>query len=158
MHGDPLNTRRDRTGQAKRLGLCTPESRDDLRGKDVYDLEGQRIGSVEDLYIDHREREMRFLQVSAGGFLGMGEKPLLVPVEAVVKVAENRLTVEPGRTRKIVGPAPSAPGSRPPALASSGTRTAHRSPTTIPREEPTGGAKRPGPRSRTAAGRTSRWW
>jgi PRC-barrel domain len=61
---------------------------------------------VKDLYIDHREREMRFLQVSAGGFLGMGEKPLLVPVEAVVEVAENRLTIEPGRTRKVEGPAP----------------------------------------------------
>jgi sporulation protein YlmC with PRC-barrel domain len=79
---------------------------DDLRGKDVYDPEGQRIGGVKDLYIDHREREMRFLQVSAGGFLGMGEKPLLVPVEAVVKVAEDRLTIEPGRTHKVEGPAP----------------------------------------------------
>jgi len=28
---------------------------DDLRGKDVYDPEGQRIGDVKDLYIDHRE-------------------------------------------------------------------------------------------------------
>src|SRR5919107_4330664 len=88
---------------------------DDLRGKDVYDPEGQRIGGVKDLYIDYREREMRFLQVSAGGFLGMGEKPLLVPVEAVVEVAKDRLTIEPGRTRKVEGPAPSAPGSRPPA-------------------------------------------
>jgi sporulation protein YlmC with PRC-barrel domain len=81
-------------------------SEDDLRGKDVYDPEGQRIGSVKDLYIDLREREMRFLQVCAGGFLGMGEKPLLVPVEAVVKVAEHQLTIEPGRTRKVEGPAP----------------------------------------------------
>jgi sporulation protein YlmC with PRC-barrel domain len=79
---------------------------DDLRGKDVYDPEGQRIGGVKDLYIDHRECEMRFLQVSAGDFLGMGEKPLLVPVEAVVKVAENRLTIEPGRTEKVEGLAP----------------------------------------------------
>ena len=79
---------------------------DDLRSKDIYDPEGQRIGGVKDLYIDYREREMRFLQVSAGGFLGMGEKPLLVPVEAVVKVAENRLTIEPGRTEKVEGLAP----------------------------------------------------
>ena len=79
---------------------------DDLRCKVVYDPEGQRIGEVKDLYIDHRKREMRFLQVSAGGFLGMGEKPLLVPVEAVVKVAEDRLTIEPGRTEKVEGPVP----------------------------------------------------
>ena len=79
---------------------------DDLRGKDVYDAQGQRIGSVEDLYIDRNEREVRFLLVSAGGFLGMGEKPLLVPVEAIVEVAEDRLTIEPGRTHKVEGPAP----------------------------------------------------
>src|ERR687894_2941494 len=79
---------------------------DDVRGKDVYDAEGQPIGSVKDPYIDRKEREVRFLEVSAGGFLGMGEKPLLVPVEAVVKVAENRLTLEPGRTPKVEGPAP----------------------------------------------------
>jgi sporulation protein YlmC with PRC-barrel domain len=83
---------------------ANPEN--DLRGKDVYDPLGQRIGDVKDLCIDHRECEMRFLEVGAGGFVGMGEKPLLVPVEAVVEVAENRLTIEPGKTRKVEGPAP----------------------------------------------------
>jgi hypothetical protein len=29
---------------------------DDVRGKDVYDAEGQRIGSVEDLYIERTSR------------------------------------------------------------------------------------------------------
>jgi hypothetical protein len=36
---------------------------DDVRGKDVYHVEGQRVGSVEDFYIDRREREVRFLEV-----------------------------------------------------------------------------------------------
>ena len=79
---------------------------DDLRGKAVYDAEEQRIGSVGDLYIDPQEREMRFLEVGAGGFLGMGEKHYLVPVEAVVEVAEDRVTIEPGRTEKVEGLAP----------------------------------------------------
>jgi sporulation protein YlmC with PRC-barrel domain len=79
---------------------------DDLRGKAVYDAQEQRIGSVEDLYIDRHEREVRFLEVGAGGFLGIGEKPLLVPVEAVTQVAEDRITIEPGRTEKVEGPAP----------------------------------------------------
>src|SRR5919112_3103153 len=57
--------------------------KDDLRGKDVYDAQGQRIGSVEDLYIDPQERQVHFLEVGAGGFLGIREKRLLVPVEAV---------------------------------------------------------------------------
>ena len=84
--------------------LANPE--DDLRSKDVYDAEGQRLGSVEDLYIDGHEREVRFLEVGAGGFLGIGEKHYLLPVEAVTEVAEDRVTIEPGRAKKVSGPAP----------------------------------------------------
>ena len=84
--------------------LANPE--DDLRSKDVYDAEGQRLGSVEDLYIDGHEREVRFLEVGAGGFLGIGEKHYLLPVEAVTEVAEDRVTIEPGRAEKVSGPAP----------------------------------------------------
>ena len=81
-------------------------SEDDVRGKDVYDAEGQRIGSVDDLYIDGQEREVRFLEVGAGGFLGIAEKHLLVPVEAVTEVTKGRVTIELGRTERVAGPAP----------------------------------------------------
>jgi sporulation protein YlmC with PRC-barrel domain len=79
---------------------------DDVRGKDVYTIDGKVIGSVEDLYIDRQEREVRFLEVGAGGFLGIGEKRLLFPVEAVAEVAAGRVTIEPERTQKVEGPAP----------------------------------------------------
>jgi sporulation protein YlmC with PRC-barrel domain len=79
---------------------------DDLRGKDVYDAQGQRIGSVSDLYIDRHEGEVRFLEVGAGGFLGIGKKNYLVLVEAVVEVTEDRVTIEPGSTEKVDGPLP----------------------------------------------------
>jgi sporulation protein YlmC with PRC-barrel domain len=79
---------------------------DDVRGKAVYDAQGQRMGSVSDLYIDPEDREVRFLEVGAGGFLGMGEKSYLVVVEAVTEVAEDRVTIEPGRTQKVESPAP----------------------------------------------------
>ena len=85
---------------------------DDVRGKDVYDTERQRIGSVGDLYIDRQEREVRFLEVGAGGFLGIGEKRYLVPVEAIVEVAEGWVAIEPGRTKRWMGPPPSRPRSR----------------------------------------------
>ena len=90
---------------------------DDLRGKDAYDAEGQRMGSVSDLYIDPQDREVRFLEVEAGGFLGMGEKSCLVLVEAVTKVAEDRVTIEPGRTQKVEGPAPFDTKVAPPPTA-----------------------------------------
>ncbi len=78
----------------------------DLRGKDVYDAQGQPIGSVEDLYIERKEREVRFLEVGAGGFLGIGEKRFLLPVAAVTQVTEDGVTIEPERTQKVEGPAP----------------------------------------------------
>ena len=83
---------------------ATPE--DDLRAMAVYDSEGQHIGSVEDLYIVRKEREVRFLEVGAGGLLGIGEKRFLVPVEAVVRVAEGWVTIEPDRKEKVEGSAP----------------------------------------------------
>ena len=69
----------------------------DIRGKDVYVVDGEQIGSVDDLYIDRQERKVRFLEVGAGGFLGLGEKHFLIPVEYVTEVGEVRITIEPGR-------------------------------------------------------------
>ncbi len=74
--------------------LQNPEQ--DIRGKDVYAIYGEQIGSVENLYIDRQERKVRFLEVGAGGFLGMGQKHFLVPVEAVTEVGENWVTIAPG--------------------------------------------------------------
>jgi sporulation protein YlmC with PRC-barrel domain len=96
-------------------GFVPQNLEDDVRGKEVYDAEGQRLGSIEDLYIDRREREVRFVEVGAGGFLGIGEKRFLVPVEEVVKVAEGWVAIEPGRTKKVEGPAPFDTRVAPPA-------------------------------------------
>jgi sporulation protein YlmC with PRC-barrel domain len=88
---------------------------DNLCGKDVYDPHGQRMGRVEDLYVDRQEREVRFLEVGAGGFLGIGERRFLVPVEAVTRVSEDQVIVEPERTEKAEGPAPFDTKVRPPS-------------------------------------------
>jgi sporulation protein YlmC with PRC-barrel domain len=44
----------------------------DMRGLDVYDIQDEQMGSVEDLYIDREVRLASYLVVSAGGFLGIG--------------------------------------------------------------------------------------
>jgi sporulation protein YlmC with PRC-barrel domain len=87
-------------------GFAPVNMEDDLRGKGVYGPHGQRMGCVEDLYIDRREREVCFLEVGAGGFLGIGERRFLVPVEAVTRVSEDQVIVETDRTEKAEGPAP----------------------------------------------------
>jgi len=35
---------------------------------EVYGREGEKIGTVKDLYVDTEEEEVRFLDVGAGGF------------------------------------------------------------------------------------------
>jgi sporulation protein YlmC with PRC-barrel domain len=88
------------------LHLKNPEQ--DVRGLDVYDRGGDRIGSVEDLYIDEQERKVRLLEVGAGGFLGMGEKHFLIPAEAVAGVADDRVTIDQSR-EKVAGYPPFDP-------------------------------------------------
>lgn len=68
----------------------------DLRGCDVYDRDGNQIGSVEDLYVDAEEYYVRFLDVASGGFLGIGEKHFLIPLEAVTDANEDRVTIAEG--------------------------------------------------------------
>jgi sporulation protein YlmC with PRC-barrel domain len=67
----------------------------DLRGLDVYDVNDDKIGSVEDVYVDRERRQARLLDVGAGGVLGVGKKHFLVPVEDVKRdVDVERVTVE----------------------------------------------------------------
>jgi sporulation protein YlmC with PRC-barrel domain len=65
----------------------------DVRGLGVFNQNGEQMGSVEDFYVDTVDREVRFLEVGAGGFLGLGEKRFLIPVEAV-KIYEDGVTVD----------------------------------------------------------------
>ncbi len=88
----------------------------DIRGLDVYDRDGNEIGSVEDLYVDMEERKVRFLDLGAGGFLGIGEKRFMIPVEAVTGVGDDRLTIEQG-TEQVAGSPPFDTDVVPPTTA-----------------------------------------
>ena len=86
-------------------GLALEDLAQDVRGLDVYDEDGDQIGTVEDLYADAEEGKVRFLEVSAGGLLGLGEKRFLVPVEAVSEVLrEDRVVVAQKRQRVADSP------------------------------------------------------
>jgi sporulation protein YlmC with PRC-barrel domain len=77
----------------------------DLRGLEVYDVNDDQIGSVEDVYVDREQREARLLDVSAGGLLGVGKKHFLVPVEDVKRdVDVERVTVEHPKDKVMESP------------------------------------------------------
>ena len=77
----------------------------DIRELDVYDINNEQIGSVEDLYVEREAHLPRFLDVAAGGFLGIGKKHFLIPVEEVSRdVSEERVTVNQSRDKVVSSP------------------------------------------------------
>ena len=75
-------------------GLRLQDKASDVRGLGVFTRDGEQLGSVEDFYVDTLAREVRFLEVGAGGFMGLGEKHFLIPVEAVTAFREGGVTVD----------------------------------------------------------------
>ncbi len=83
------------------------EPRQDIRGFNVYDRNGDKIGVVQDFYIDREAHVTRFLDVKAGGFLGMGKKHFLIPAEEVTRNVgqeEERVTVNHDRDKVLGSP------------------------------------------------------
>lgn len=76
----------------------------DIRGLDVHDTNGEEIGSVEGLYVDEEERSVRFLDVSAGGFLRLGDKNFLLPAEAIREINEDGVVVDQSRQKVVDSP------------------------------------------------------
>lgn len=70
-----------------------------LLDSDVYDRVREKIGTVKDLYVDTEEEDVRFLDVGAGGFLGLGEKHFMIPMEAVTDTNGGGVTIEHSREK-----------------------------------------------------------
>lgn len=47
-------------------------SSDRVEGTDVYNMAGDKLGSVDDLIIDKQSGQVRYAVLEFGGFLGMG--------------------------------------------------------------------------------------
>lgn len=84
----------------------TPANPDaDVRGRNLLDQDGNKIGTIDDELIDTETRQVRFLRVEHGGFLGIGEKHFLVPVDAIAAVdVENvRINRPSGQMKTVPG-------------------------------------------------------
>lgn len=76
----------------------------DIRDRQVIDRDGEEIGEVEDLLIDEHDRRVRFLEVTSGGFLGIGQTQFLLPVDAITRITDD--TVYVNQTRHHIAGAP----------------------------------------------------
>jgi sporulation protein YlmC with PRC-barrel domain len=77
---------------------------EDIRGRKVLDKNGDEIGHVDDLFVDETASKVRFLQVAAGGFLGLGEKKFLVPVNAITRIDDQHVHIDQTRQRVMGAP------------------------------------------------------
>jgi sporulation protein YlmC with PRC-barrel domain len=90
-----------------RLGdseLTVANEAEDVRGHKVIDKNGDEIGSVDALLIDEPERKVRFLEVGSGGFLGLGKKQVLIPVDAVRRIDDEHVYIGHERDEVASGP------------------------------------------------------
>ena len=85
--------------------LTPKDPAEDVRGRTVVDVDGKDIGRVEDLMLDEDESRVRFLQVGAGGFLGLGERKFLIPVDVISGIDDDNVHVDRSREHIIAAPA-----------------------------------------------------
>jgi hypothetical protein len=69
----------------------------DLRQKRVLDSGYRSIGQVENLYVENlyvdEDMELHFVDVATSGFMGLGTKHHLVPVEAIASEDVGSITL-----------------------------------------------------------------
>jgi hypothetical protein len=75
----------------------------ELRQNRVFDSGGRYLGDVANLYVDNDKR-LHFVDVVTGGFLGLGRKHRLVPVEAITEEMTSSITL--GVDQRTVESAP----------------------------------------------------
>jgi sporulation protein YlmC with PRC-barrel domain len=61
-----------------------------ISGDDVYNRQGEKLGSIKDLMMDIRSGRVCYAVLSFGGFLSLGEKLFAVPWSALAVDAENK--------------------------------------------------------------------
>jgi PRC-barrel domain len=64
----------------------------ELRQESVLDFSNRFLGDVANLYVDDN-RELRFVDVLARGFMGLGRKHYLVPIEAIADQGPGAITL-----------------------------------------------------------------
>jgi hypothetical protein len=84
--GNPMNLTRLAFTQHPR-----PPQRE-LRQRGVFDSGDRLIGHVVNIYVDEEEN-FQFVDVAMGGFIGLGKKHHLVPVEAMAEEEPGSITL-----------------------------------------------------------------
>lgn len=71
--------------QAQSTGSLQKAS--DLLGMEVQDADGEKVGKIQELAIDWQTARVEYARVAVGGVLGLGDKELGIPLEAMTLAA-----------------------------------------------------------------------
>jgi sporulation protein YlmC with PRC-barrel domain len=61
-----------------------------LDDDDIYNLQGEKLGSIKEIMLDINSGRVCYVVLSFGGFLSMGEKLFAVPWSALTVDTENK--------------------------------------------------------------------
>lgn len=76
-----------------------------LASDDVYDLKGEKLGSVKEIMLNIQTGKISYVVLSFGGFLSVGEKLFAVPWSALTVDTENkRFVMDTNEERLKVAP------------------------------------------------------
>lgn len=84
--------------------LTTLKPEEDIRGRDVFDTAGEKIGHVKDLLIDEDGARVRFFEIAHGGFLGLGEERIIAPVDIITGIGKDGVHID--RQRDVIARSP----------------------------------------------------
>jgi sporulation protein YlmC with PRC-barrel domain len=84
--------------------LALANRAEDIRGRTALDMAGEELGKVEDLFIDEQDHKVHLLEVSSGGFLGLGATKFLIPVDAIRRIADDAVYISQSRERVAGAP------------------------------------------------------
>src|SRR5215212_2262453 len=65
----------------------------DFEGEDVVNREGETLGDIEEIMLDVRSGRIAYAVLSAGGFLGIGEKYFAIPWSALTLDTDRKCFV-----------------------------------------------------------------
>jgi sporulation protein YlmC with PRC-barrel domain len=77
-----------------------------ITGDEVYNMQDEELGTIQDVMLDITEGSIRYAVLSSGGFLGMGDRLFAVPWRALTLDRENHrflLDVDVERLKKAPG-------------------------------------------------------
>jgi sporulation protein YlmC with PRC-barrel domain len=82
-------------------GSQLPDRRgEEIAGKTLYGTSGEEIGEIDDVVLSREDRQLAAV-VGVGGFLGIGERKVTIPLDQLQIGAEDRLTTS--MTKESIG-------------------------------------------------------